>query len=665
MQDSQTIEATITLIQPVFKAVEVARNKAVVFVIGATGDGKSTLINYLSGCTYEPNLEAKLSDSKIKRKLGSLNEVCTVGKKIKSETLYPQPVQVTYGQQTIVYSDLPGFFDTRGEAERICAAFTHHLLSNSVSSNKGIVWVIKKSQFENSYARDIREVVKYYLKISGNNPELISNSLTIVITHTNGDALNKKEIVYGFDRILEGIDEQNEKRMLQEIINNIKTNPEKLVISNIFEEKTREDIHSVIIKQPEQSPKLFDFSCYSAAQFQFMQYLESVANYYLDNSNALVINKGSADKNQLEIEETSKIQQEIKFYQDKANTEKKELEGNLVKLELQKDGYQKKIGEVEGKNIQEIIFFKKDAIIEPEKRTRPYPNPQEWADNNSSVCQGYALNTYNIEIQKGNRAEIEVDGNNIRVISYIPAKPVSGTSKEKLCFSADYPVSVRQKTFAKGENVVSNTEKTDKGYEVEIEYQLGQGADTTIVLEIAYKDTPEGKRILLELQQLKTIKEEEILLCKQKLEKLTQEINHNSYKEGQLQIQLAELEKKKVGYVNELNKIQEILISKKEFYNSVYKICEILNLSQTNNTMQDFMNCFESANTIILKSVKSEAPSSIQASPQASELKWSSAPHSTLYGNYPLRLSYTAPLEANNIQTQNSSENVIVTSQSI
>lgn len=90
LNNHERLKKVSQLLQPTFAAVEPAQGKSVVFVVGASGDGKSTLLNNLLGSDYIPvendlgNLTAQLSPN-------SKKEVCKVGTNPQvSETRYPQ-----------------------------------------------------------------------------------------------------------------------------------------------------------------------------------------------------------------------------------------------------------------------------------------------------------------------------------------------------------------------------------------------------------------------------------------------------------------------------------------------------------------------------------------------------------------------------------------------
>jgi hypothetical protein len=87
-------------------------------VMGGTGAGKSTAINYLNGCTMEKiNRNGKnIIAVKPKSRGGRADPITSIGHGKKSMTFIPTSSLSSDG---FFYIDCPGFFDTRGPAINI------------------------------------------------------------------------------------------------------------------------------------------------------------------------------------------------------------------------------------------------------------------------------------------------------------------------------------------------------------------------------------------------------------------------------------------------------------------------------------------------------------------------------------------------------------------
>mgnify|MGYP001799940164 CR=1 FL=1 len=121
-----------------------ARDKELIIVIGNTGAGKSTFVNYLAGC--EMMLKSpKSAGTKGYRKVfvvkptsegGPTDELMPIGHKKQSKTFMPQ-IETTADDTT--YCDCPGFLDNRGNEINIANAVN---IRRTLSQAKGVKVVI-------------------------------------------------------------------------------------------------------------------------------------------------------------------------------------------------------------------------------------------------------------------------------------------------------------------------------------------------------------------------------------------------------------------------------------------------------------------------------------------------------------------------------------------
>lgn len=115
----------LSLLNQGISHAEIARNKDVVLILGNTGSGKSTIINYLLGCAMRYSKGRMFTQDQ---------EIAKIGHSIRSETLFPtlhsSETFRTFMQNEYVFGDendyaicdCPGFYDNRSEEERICAS---------------------------------------------------------------------------------------------------------------------------------------------------------------------------------------------------------------------------------------------------------------------------------------------------------------------------------------------------------------------------------------------------------------------------------------------------------------------------------------------------------------------------------------------------------------
>ncbi len=102
-------------------------------LIGATGCGKSTLINYLDGVEYERIL------GRLNPKLGHSNKL-KVGNGSMSETLYCETLDISKNNCIqINLCDTPGFFDTNSDEKAIIASLGVPLTVHNAKSIRAII----------------------------------------------------------------------------------------------------------------------------------------------------------------------------------------------------------------------------------------------------------------------------------------------------------------------------------------------------------------------------------------------------------------------------------------------------------------------------------------------------------------------------------------------
>lgn len=96
-------------------SAQAARGRDIVIVIGNTGAGKSTTVNFLAGCTMElRELDGQLGDVVVVRPVsegGALDALMPIGHSLTSTTFIPD---IRTCPADITYCDCPGFLDNRG-----------------------------------------------------------------------------------------------------------------------------------------------------------------------------------------------------------------------------------------------------------------------------------------------------------------------------------------------------------------------------------------------------------------------------------------------------------------------------------------------------------------------------------------------------------------------
>lgn len=165
------------------KNAEKIHKKDLIFFIGNTGSGKSTLINYLHGCTFISAKEIQGKKTKWIVKVdpnSPIKEITTIGHAESSQTLIPEILNSNSKQQ-LVYCDCPGFSDNRGSKINIINAFNiKHFVTNAKTVK--LVIVVDYKTIDANRGQLLNELREMILKFFDNKEEIISkNNLAILV----------------------------------------------------------------------------------------------------------------------------------------------------------------------------------------------------------------------------------------------------------------------------------------------------------------------------------------------------------------------------------------------------------------------------------------------------------------------------------------------------
>nr|MDQ2994845.1 GTPase domain-containing protein [Pseudomonadota bacterium] len=155
------------------------KDQEVVLVIGSTGAGKSTFINYVSG--RKMILDTSQMDDAVKCK----DALAPIGHGMKSCTDRPQLYKEP--QSGLILSDCPGFFDNRGINVEIANAVGIQSMAKNSKRVKGIVLIIERSSFTSSRGQGLEMALQSTLEFLG--PELSKHlgSIMLLISKVPND----------------------------------------------------------------------------------------------------------------------------------------------------------------------------------------------------------------------------------------------------------------------------------------------------------------------------------------------------------------------------------------------------------------------------------------------------------------------------------------------
>lgn len=166
-----TSEEIITLLQEAFaKQQHTAKGKDIVVILGNTGAGKSTLINFLAGKGLTVDGTGYVLS------VQNDPEAMVIGRQVfSSETLYPKSIDIeTLDKKTLRFFDLPGLDDTDGSVRNLVnSAFIRRILLDAKTVR--FVYVAGQDQFTADRGQSVTrtlQVLNHLFVIAGDDRQL-------------------------------------------------------------------------------------------------------------------------------------------------------------------------------------------------------------------------------------------------------------------------------------------------------------------------------------------------------------------------------------------------------------------------------------------------------------------------------------------------------------
>jgi len=338
-----------------FSKIEKAKEKSVVLVIGNTGSGKSTTINYLMGCTMK---EIEKGGDFVIVTEDDNKYYATIGHTNQSETLYPE----TYvnKEDEVAYCDCPGFEDNRGLEERICISINTQLAVKFAKIIKAIVVVIDYHELKavraegfNKLSNTLGQLLKdpaaiidsIFFIITKVSTRITENNINQMISKMAEEGKMKRESFTAFFKGFTGqISEEKKKKEIEnfekkmKILELMQKNLQNIMLINVLDKgESKNKIVSHIKDSRGMTPDAFDFREYDDARVLFDQLI-----FKITHEGAKIIQSRVDLPNHIQLceYEIKDSEERICFYQEQINrlqlddqlTEKQEIQIKQIKI---------------------------------------------------------------------------------------------------------------------------------------------------------------------------------------------------------------------------------------------------------------------------------------------------------------------------------------------
>mmetsp|Transcript_16251 Transcript_16251/g.24482 ORF Transcript_16251/g.24482 Transcript_16251/m.24482 type:complete len:567 (-) Transcript_16251:142-1842(-) len=162
-------------------AVQRGSGKDLVLIVGNTGAGKSTFVNYLMGKQMR---EVKVKNS-MEKGFTCDNPIMEIGHGFQSQTSFPE--SCSDPTVNLTYCDCPGFMDNRGVVFDITNMYALTRMAQKARSVKGVVIIINYHALLSDHARGLRETLNLLETIFCARSDFYSRSSLLLVTRVPPD----------------------------------------------------------------------------------------------------------------------------------------------------------------------------------------------------------------------------------------------------------------------------------------------------------------------------------------------------------------------------------------------------------------------------------------------------------------------------------------------
>lgn len=270
-----TIEKVFELIQSAASHIQnlASFNDTGILLLGATGTGKSTLLNFLSGCLYQKTKKA----GKFMRELVRGSEISETSHRSRAQTRFP----VVYNHQaSFSLVDLAGFLDNTENTSvgsvssyDIAAALSMNLITKRFQSISGLIACCTQAQLTaerpplelQETFRHIGRIIKYF-------PELSDNVRLFVTKHSD---LEPADVIEGLQEL--AIDFSSDEDMCT-FLNLFVTAVDRVIFTDVINDEMRGHLFSELEKLKPQETYKFNFGSHSTAFTRLQELVKRIVS---------------------------------------------------------------------------------------------------------------------------------------------------------------------------------------------------------------------------------------------------------------------------------------------------------------------------------------------------------------------------------------------------
>nr|NGX39765.1 E3 ubiquitin-protein ligase SlrP [Chlamydiota bacterium] len=182
----ESIELLTTCVRYGSERAKKIEGKEAVIVIGNTGAGKSTIVNYFAGCTMELKSPKELGLKGIKKFVvvrsreegGALDEIMPIGHTKESKTFMPQIE--TEPDMRFTFCDCPGFLDNRGAEINIANAVN---IKNAIirANSVKVIILINYHSLMADRGRGLSDMLKICSNLFGRSENLKKHASSLLL----------------------------------------------------------------------------------------------------------------------------------------------------------------------------------------------------------------------------------------------------------------------------------------------------------------------------------------------------------------------------------------------------------------------------------------------------------------------------------------------------